>query len=103
MRDERRVTRTKGGDMKATTRIVMTAVLSAFALSASHAAEPQYPSRPIRGIVVFPPGGPTDVIARIFAQKLSEAWGQQVVVDNRVGAGGNIGMGIAAHATPDGY
>ena len=63
----------------------------------------QYPSRPIRAIVPFPPGGPTDVIARIVAQKLTEAWGQQVVVDNRGGAGGNIGMGIAANAAGDGY
>jgi tripartite-type tricarboxylate transporter receptor subunit TctC len=62
----------------------------------------QYPSRPIRAIVPFPPGGPTDVIARLFTQKLSEAWGQQVVIDNRSGAGGNIGMGIAAQAAGDG-
>lgn len=62
-----------------------------------------YPSRPIRAIVVFPPGGPTDLIARVFGQKLSEAWGQQVVVDNRSGAGGNIGMGIAAASAGDGY
>lgn len=73
------------------------------AFAASAALAQQYPSRPIRGIVVFPPGGPTDVIARIFSQKLSEAWGQQVVVDNRSGAGGNIGMGIAAQAAGDGY
>jgi tripartite-type tricarboxylate transporter receptor subunit TctC len=67
------------------------------------AAESAYPSRPLRMIVPFPPGGPTDVIARILAQKLTEAWGQQVVVDNRGGAGGNIGMGIAAQALPDGH
>jgi tripartite-type tricarboxylate transporter receptor subunit TctC len=69
---------------------------------AAHGAE-TYPSRPIRVIVPFPAGGPTDVVGRIFAQKLSEAWGQQAVVDNRVGAGGNIGMGLAANATGDGY
>ena len=67
------------------------------------AADAAYPTRPIRMIVPFPPGGPTDVIARILAQKLTEAWGQQVVVDNRGGAGGNIGMGIAAQAVPDGH
>src|SRR5690349_20737694 len=62
-----------------------------------------YPTRPIRMIVPFPAGGPTDAIARIVGQKLTEAWGQQVVVDNRAGAGGNIGMGIASQAAADGY
>jgi tripartite-type tricarboxylate transporter receptor subunit TctC len=66
-------------------------------------APEKYPSRPVRMIVPFAPGGPTDVVARIVAQKLSEAWGEQVVVDNRAGAGGNIGMGLAANASPDGY
>ena len=82
--------------------IAMAACIALPVLNAPAFAQ-KYPERPIRAIVVFPPGGPTDIVARIFAQKLSEAWGQQVVVDNRVGAGGNIGMGIAAHATPDGY
>jgi len=62
------------------------------AFAAGAALAQQYPSRPIRAIVVFPPGGPTDVVARIFAQELTRSWAQQVVVDNRVGAGGNIGM-----------
>jgi len=62
-----------------------------------------YPSRPIRLIVPFAPGGASDVLARPVAQRLGEALGQQIVVDNRAGAGGNIGMGIAAHAAPDGY
>jgi tripartite-type tricarboxylate transporter receptor subunit TctC len=70
---------------------------------AGTAAAQQYPSRPVRIIVGFAPGGPTDVIARIVAQKLTESLGQQVVVDNRAGAGGNIGIGMAANATPDGY
>ena len=97
------------GRRRETDRLRLKLILhsSAFILvcvfAASAALAQPYPSRPIRGIVVFPPGGPTDVIARIFAQKLSEAWGHQVVVDNRVGAGGNIGMGIAAQSTPDGY
>lgn len=70
---------------------------------AAHAADLPYPSRPIRVIVPFAPGGSTDVIARILGQKLTEAWGQQVIIDNRAGAGGNLGMGLAAKATPDGY
>jgi tripartite-type tricarboxylate transporter receptor subunit TctC len=75
----------------------------AAAILAAQPGVAAYPERPIRAIVVFPPGGPTDVVARIFAQELTKSWGQQVVVDNRVGAGGNIGMGIAAQASPDGY
>lgn len=82
---------------------VLPVMLLSCASIVSHAADPQYPTRPIRAIVPFPPAGPTDVIARIFTQKLSEAWGQQIVVDNRSGAGGNIGMGIAAQSAPDGY
>jgi tripartite-type tricarboxylate transporter receptor subunit TctC len=62
-----------------------------------------YPSKPIRMIVPFAAGGPTDVIARIVAQKVSEAWGQQVVTENQPGAGGNIGVVAAAKAAPDGY
>jgi tripartite-type tricarboxylate transporter receptor subunit TctC len=62
-----------------------------------------YPARPIRLIVTFTPGGPTDIVARAVAQKLTESWGQPVVVDNRPGAAGNIGMDIVAKAPPDGY
>jgi tripartite-type tricarboxylate transporter receptor subunit TctC len=62
-----------------------------------------YPTRPIRFVVPYSPGGTTDVLARIVGQKLVEAWHQQVVVDNRAGANGNIGSDIVAKATPDGY
>lgn len=62
-----------------------------------------YPTKPIRLIVPFPPGGTTDVVARLMAQKITDAWGQQVVVDNRPGAGGTIGTELAAKSPPDGY
>jgi tripartite-type tricarboxylate transporter receptor subunit TctC len=75
----------------------------ALALTAAQAPAQQYPARPVRLIVPFAPGGPTDVIGRFIAVKLAESLGQQVVVDNRAGAGGNIGMGLAANATPDGH
>ena len=67
------------------------------------AAEAPYPSRPVRIIVPFAPAGSTDIVARLVGQKLTETWQQQVVVDNRAGAGGNIGMGLGAQASPDGY
>src|SRR6185295_19029126 len=62
-----------------------------------------YPSKPIRLIVPFPPGGGTDLIARNIAQKLGENLGQQVIVDNRGGAAGNLGTELAAKSAPDGY
>jgi len=62
-----------------------------------------YPSKPITIIVPFPPGGTTDVLARTIGQKLNEAWGQPVIVDNRPGAGATIGAALVAKAAPDGY
>jgi len=67
------------------------------------AAEDAYPNRPIRMIVPFPPGGPTDVMGRLISQTLSEQLGQQVYVDNRPGAGSTLAGKIAANADPDGY
>ena len=66
-------------------------------------AQDAYPSKPIRIVVPFPAGGATDILARAVAQKLTEAWGPAVVVDNRPGAGGNIGSDIVAKSPPDGY
>jgi tripartite-type tricarboxylate transporter receptor subunit TctC len=62
-----------------------------------------YPNKAIRLVVPFPPGGPADILSRAIGEKLSNGWGQQVVVDNRAGAGGGIGSDIVAKATPDGY
>jgi tripartite-type tricarboxylate transporter receptor subunit TctC len=62
-----------------------------------------YPSKPIRLVVPYPPGGSTDIVARIIGQKLTESWGQPVVIDNRAGASGIIGSELVAKAPPDGY
>lgn len=67
------------------------------------AAPASYPERPVRVVVPFPPGGANDIVARITGQKLTERWGRPAVIDNRAGAGGNIGTEIGARAAPDGY
>jgi tripartite-type tricarboxylate transporter receptor subunit TctC len=90
-------------NVKIKTNLLLAAVLSFVSLGAVVAAEAPYPTRPIRIIVPFAPGAATDTIARLVAQKMTESWGQQVVVDNRGGAGGNIGMGLAANSAGDGY
>jgi tripartite-type tricarboxylate transporter receptor subunit TctC len=67
------------------------------------AAAQQYPAKPIRVVVPFPSGGPSDIVGRVVSQKLSEAWGQPVIVDNRAGAGGVIGTEYVAKGPADGY
>ncbi len=72
-------------------------------LAAGVSIAQSYPAKPVRLVVPFPPGGPADSVARILAQKLTDALGQNVVVDNRAGATGTIGAGIVAKSPPDGY
>ena len=80
-----------------------------FALAASAVLVPaaswaqSYPTKPVRWIVPLPPGGSTDLISRMLAQKLTDMWRVQVVVDNRTGAAGTIGLAMAAKSPPDGY
>jgi tripartite-type tricarboxylate transporter receptor subunit TctC len=73
------------------------------AISAGAAIAQTYPAKPVRMVVPFPAGGATDIVGRLIAQKLSETWGQQVIVDNRGGAGGTIGSEVAAKSPADGY
>jgi tripartite-type tricarboxylate transporter receptor subunit TctC len=74
-----------------------------FGLSVCASAQDTYPSRPVRFILPFPPGGGTDILGRVIAERLSANLGQPVVTENRGGAGGNVGAEAAAHSAPDGY
>lgn len=78
-------------------------LLAAMCLAATAAGAQGWPNKPLRLIVPFPPGGGSDAVGRLIAQKLSERLGQQVVVDNRGGAGGSMGTELAVRAAPDGY
>ena len=86
--------------MKTPFRIMLMAALATIAI---HASAQTYPSRSVRIVVPFAPGGSTDILARTVAQRLIDVFGQQVIVDNRPGAGGNIGADIVAKSPPDGY
>jgi tripartite-type tricarboxylate transporter receptor subunit TctC len=92
--------RTTGSVMKSPIRFVAAAVLAGAACLPAY-AQP-YPSKPVRVIIPFPPGGPTDIIGRLVADTLTKAYGVQFVADNRAGAGGNIGMELCAKSPPDG-
>ena len=90
--------------MKPLRRIAQLAFsVAALAVMVGSASAQTYPRKPIRWIVPFPPGGSTDLLARVVGQKLTEAWGQQVIVENKGGAGGTLGAAEAARATADGY
>ena len=89
--------------MKQGLKHISVALAAVAAVSTGIAQAADYPNRPLRLIVPFAAGGPTDTIARVIGQKLTEGLGQQVVVDNRAGAGGNIGMGLAASSAADGH
>jgi len=85
--------------MKFTTSLILAGTMCC----AASASAQQYPTRPVRMIVGFAPGGGTDIVARVIGQKLSEWWGQQVIVENRAGATGTIGADVVAKAPADGY
>jgi len=92
----------------ACTTLGLTAAAGAFSASGSAAAgtpdtAPQFPSRPIRFVVPFTPGGATDIVARLIGERLTGSLGQQIIIDNRAGASGNIGAEIVARAAPDGH
>jgi len=88
--------------MRAVSTVIRAVALS-LALAATAALAQDYPTRPIHMIVPYPPGGGTDIVARVITEPLGQALGQPIIIDNRGGAAGNVGTEAAARATPDGY
>src|SRR5262249_58523995 len=108
MRSRRNAMKTSPGAAAAPTRRrlikgLIAAGVAGPAVLRAHSALAAWPERPVRIVVANTPGGPSDIIARIMAASLSEAVGGSFYVENRGGAGGNIGMGLVARAEPDGY
>ena len=89
--------------MQRTACLLLLFILSSIVSNAGAAEADNYPNRPIRIIDVFVPGGPSDIISRLLAQKLTESLGQQVIVENRGSAGGIVGFEVGSRAAPDGY
>src|ERR1700745_3626904 len=92
-----------GSGMKSAIRSNIVWVLAALSAGIIAASAQSYPSRPITMIVGFPPGGPTDTLARIVADGMKDSLGQPIVIQNITGAGGTIGPATVVHANPDGY
>lgn len=92
-----------GGRLSVGARLLLMAITLVLLALPTTARSQKYPTKPIRLIAPFAPGGTVDIVSRIVARKLGEAWEQQVIVDNRAGAGGTIGTEIASRALPDGY
>ncbi|HKS63493.1 MAG TPA: tripartite tricarboxylate transporter substrate-binding protein, partial [Xanthobacteraceae bacterium] len=88
--------------MNRASRLLWLVLLAAFVAPTAAWAQ-SYPNRPVRLVVPFPAGGPADALGRVLADQLNKTWGQPVIVENRGGAGGNIGFGFVARARADGY
>jgi tripartite-type tricarboxylate transporter receptor subunit TctC len=88
--------------MHRASRLLLALVLLAFAAPTAGWTQ-SYPNRPVRLVVPFPPGGPADALGRVLADQLNKTWGQPVIIENRGGAGGNLGAEVVARAAPDGY
>ncbi len=87
--------------MKPTKKIALGLLVALLAPAVAMAAD--YPAKPVRFMIAFPPGSSTDIVGRLYTNKWTELWGQTVLADNRGGAGGTLAAGVAARATPDGY
>ena len=88
---------------RAARSVALAVGLAAVATTVADAASPSFPVKPVKLVVPFPPGGPLDAVGRAIADKLTQAWGKSVIVENKPGAGGNIGADYVAKSAPDGY